>query len=304
MTLQTNAIITVDELVSSMGLSRNDVQIDTFAIYNTSSDATSATVAKSGNTLTLVITGGANAGTTNIDLSNASYDTIGELLTYIEGLSKGWVVNRYCSSDFPSTAMFNFGATEVLAISNEYVLTAFNQLFLEELINSSSDFAESFCRRKFTSQAHVEYRDGNGRLDLFVREFPITVFTSLILFDFYTQTDIYTYDEHTDYEVYLDQAKIYMPGGFAQGHKNFKVSYTAGYTSATMPEDLKHAVKEICKLLYFKRDKQGVASERIGRYAISYAKNGTGNYVLGVPIPPETIAMLIPYKRRDRLHYQ
>lgn len=55
-----------------------------------------------------------------------------------------------------------------------------------------------------------------------------------------------------DFELYPSQGRIYLPGGFPKGNNNVFVSYTAGYTSATMPEDLKTAVKVTAKYLHEK----------------------------------------------------
>ncbi len=70
-------------------------------IRNTSSDLTRATVSIDvvDQEMRLVVTGGANAGTEPLDLTNASYDTIGELITAIDALGSGWDAtaqdNRY-----------------------------------------------------------------------------------------------------------------------------------------------------------------------------------------------------------------
>jgi len=43
-----------------------------------------------------------------------------------------------------------------------------------------------------------------------------------------------------DFEVYPDEGKIYLSGGFPVGHRNVFVDYTAGF--ATIPKDLKLGV--------------------------------------------------------------
>ncbi len=66
-------------------------------IKNTAGDATSARVDVdvSAAQMTLTVTGGTSAGTDTIDLSNASYDTLSELVTAINALSDGWVAEIY-----------------------------------------------------------------------------------------------------------------------------------------------------------------------------------------------------------------
>ena len=72
-------------------------------VKNTVTDATRATadVDVSAQTLTLAVTGGTSASTESIDLSNASYDTLAELVAYINTLGNGWSA-QIASSDLNS----------------------------------------------------------------------------------------------------------------------------------------------------------------------------------------------------------
>ena len=66
--------------------------------HDGSSSATAATAAVQGDTLTLTITGGAHAGSDSFDLTDASYDTVSELVSAINGLGKGWTAARISGS--------------------------------------------------------------------------------------------------------------------------------------------------------------------------------------------------------------
>jgi len=298
MSLDSNALLTVDELLSSMGLTRDDIRTSCFRVYNSSSDATTATISKVGNTLNLTVTGGTNAHNTDFDLTNASYDTIGELITAIEALSKGWIIVRLSASAFTSTDLDSFGSTDALLSTNEQTLYAFNSLLLEEIINSTSTFIENYCRRKFVSQEHTEYIDGNDRNKLRIKEFPVTVLTSVQLYDYQSETVLDTLTEHTEFELYYDEGILYKGGCWTRGRKNWKVIYTAGYTTANMPEDLKQAVNQMCSLIYTMKNKQGIKSEKIGSYSISYGA-ASGETVMGIGIPVSVIGMIAPYKKFD-----
>ena len=305
MTLKSNALITVDELLTSMGLSRDDIQIAALRIYNSSTDATAATVEIVSNTMTLTVTGGVNADTTAFDLTNASYDTIGELITAINALSKGWIVNRLCSASQTSADLYSIGSTSVLLVANELTLNAFNSSLLEELINSSSQFIASYCRRVFTNNGaqitDTEYYDGIGEKFLILKNFPASNPT-VILYEYSTETDIYTYEEHVEYELHSEQGMLYKYDKWTVGTKNFKVTYTYGYTTATMPSDLKKACSLLATLQYNNRSNQGIKSEKIGAYSITFG-NGfeKGKYISGIPVPVEISALMIPYQRKDRV---
>lgn len=59
-------------------------------LKNTASDASSATVEVLNNSLRLIVTGGASAGDQSFDLTNASYDTIAEVVAAIIAYGNGW----------------------------------------------------------------------------------------------------------------------------------------------------------------------------------------------------------------------
>lgn len=293
MSLNSNAIISVDELMSSFGLGRLDFKVACFSLYNSSSDATTATVTKSGNVLTLIVTGGTNAHNTSFTLTATANDTVGELITAIEALSKGWVCNRNCSSSFVTTDLYNIAATSALASTLELSLYGFNGLLFEELINSASEFIESYCSRKFVSATYTEYYNGGNTNKLLLNQYPVTTLTSVQYWDYQSQGIIESYTEHTDYELYSNDGYLYKVSGWSKGTKNYKVVYVAGYSTSTMPSDLKNACKEICKYLYNLRDKQGLSSETVDVRTLSYDKT------LNVGIPKNILAMLDQYVRMD-----
>jgi len=300
MTLKANALITQDELIDSMDLNRDEIRKACFRIYNGSGDATAATITVSANTLTLVVTGGVNAHNTAFDLTDAAYDTIGELLTAIEALAKGWVVNRKCSAAFTSADLYNIPATSVLTSQEELTLEGFNGLILDNLINAASEFAEQFTRRTLVSTAHTEYPDGGEAKYMKLKNFPIISITSLHSWDPVMQATIQAWTEHTDYEAEYSSGMLYSAGGWKSNRndvKGWKIVYTAGYAAASMPEDLKEGVKQLCKYLYTIRQKQGYSSTSNGVLTTNYKK---AEYkVMGIYLPLDLVAFLIPYRKRD-----
>lgn len=59
-------------------------------LKNTASDASSATVEVLSNSLRIIVTGGASASDQSYDLTNASYDTIAEVVAAINSFGNGW----------------------------------------------------------------------------------------------------------------------------------------------------------------------------------------------------------------------
>jgi hypothetical protein len=304
MTLKSNTLISQDDALSMLGKSRTDFRVGFISLYNAAAGATAATVALSSNVLTLVVTGGASAGTSTLTLTDAANDTLGELKTVIEALAKGWVVTRLSGSSQASTDLFSFGSTSCLLATNEFILYGFDGLLVDSLINAASGFIESFCRRKFTNSGalitETVYLNGNGEAYLPLPNYPVSNDSTIVVYswDKVSQVVDDTFVEHTDYEVDFDSGLVYMQSGWLLGEKNYKVTYKYGYTTATMPEDLKNACLALVLYLYNGRDKAGMQSETIGSY--SYTKQNTGQYMfMGLPIPPEVILMLSVYRRAD-----
>lgn len=69
-----------------------------------------------------------------------------------------------------------------------------------------------------------------------------------------------------EYDVYPKQGQITMPDGFLKGSNNVFVDYTAGYTVADMPAQLKLAVNILVKYIYQRKSEEtfGLKSYSLG----------------------------------------
>jgi hypothetical protein len=94
-----------------------------------------------------------------------------------------------------------------------------------------------------------------------------------------------------DFEVYSDRGQIYYPWKFPFGSRNVFVNYVAGYSALTMPDDLKLAVKIICKYFYqkIKENTFNVSSFTISDVTMAF---GTSR-----DVPIEARGILERYKR-------
>lgn len=102
-------------------------------------------------------------------------------------------------------------------------------------------------------------------------------------------------DEDGTAELDYDTGVLKFTTGFPRGFKNIFIDYTAGYSTSTMPADLKLAVKIICQHMYekLKNTVFGVDFYNIG------ASGSTGLRTIfeKEPLPKEAIAILNQYKR-------
>lgn len=94
--------------------------------------------------------------------------------------------------------------------------------------------------------------------------------------------------DEDDYGVHKDH--IYYRYGFSEGHGNVRMTYYAGYSSTTIPEDLKLAVKIIVKDIFQKRKEEifGIKDYRIGDISVT-CEDGD--------VPKEALVLLSSFKR-------
>lgn len=262
MSLKSYALVTVDELLTSMQMTTADFKLNYLTIYNSSADASAATIVITSTGITLTVTGGANAHTTTITW--AAQATVGALITAIEALSKGWVISRLCSSSMPSSGFYSTSQS-CLLVANIKTVTGYNQLYLEDLINGASSQIMDYLGQDITSQAYTEYVNGSGQEKINLQRFPVaeSPVPTVDIWDAATWTSSQSLTIHTDFEMDYEAGQIYKAGAWTQGNKNYRVVYTAGYTSSTMPESVKKACKIFCKIAWNKRNKEGLVSEGV-----------------------------------------
>ncbi len=174
MALASNALTTVASLEGYMR--RPIADSDLLSIYHDESvSATAATVAVTvtagGTLLTLVITGGANAGTDIINLTN--YSTVTLAIAAVTALAKGWVA-RSISANADPDRMLEMAATSAFGSASEQYLRGIDTYAHEQAINAASDLMERWCMRTFRDRSYRHMFNGSGRGTLRVRQYPIT----------------------------------------------------------------------------------------------------------------------------------
>lgn len=96
-------------------------------------------------------------------------------------------------------------------------------------------------------------------------------------------------------QVNLSTGQIHLPSGFRNGWQNVFVDYTAGYSAALMPEDLKLAVCILVQTVYERRGDAtwGLDMSNVGASGTS----GMRNMFSKLTIPKEAKDILYRYKR-------
>ena len=122
--------------------------------HDESASATAATVGISGTTLTLIITGGSNAGTRTIDLTSAANDTLTELVAALP--DEGWVGDLVGDGDAASSTLRPVNTVSCFGFDNMQTLQYTDNAALELIIQQCFDAIESACGRSFFSADYDE----------------------------------------------------------------------------------------------------------------------------------------------------
>jgi len=147
-----------------------------FWIYYTDS-ASTATVQVLNDYLILIHDAAEDA---NLNLNADAYDTIGELVSYINSDVSGWTAGHICHSSEDSDDLLETGQLNALGESNKETLKIVPEYFIAELINRASDFLSRYCNRKFVSQTYTnEIYDGHGFNTLILEQYPVTQIISV-----------------------------------------------------------------------------------------------------------------------------
>lgn len=157
---------------------------------------------------------------------------------------------------------------------------------LTALITGISAAVSTYCDREFESSEYTEYHDGHGTDTLYVYQYPITSVSGIWQDgsrQWTTTTEI-----DSDYYFFNDQAVILKDTVFYTGPRIIKIIYTAGYTSSTMPEDLKGVVKTEVYRAYKNLNNTGISTQTVNETTTTYITND---------FLPQSITILDKYKK-------
>ena len=147
------------------------------------------------------------------------------------------------------------------------ITTDTSDALLNEIVDGVNALLESYCGRIFDSTTYVEYYDGNEADSIVLDKWPVTSITSIYDDSNREFTSVSLIDP-TYYTFYPESGKVSLLvstwGGevFQLGFRNVKITYIAGYTSVTMPKDLKLIAADIVskKFKSFRDKRVGLTS--------------------------------------------
>ena len=182
MTVAANALCTLANALSYMGLDADDLPASGIAVYHDGTGSvTTATVTVTDLTMVLVATGAATI-TTTYTFANAADDTLGEIVTAINALagteSAGWTARLLGASAQASGDLIPVASTSALLQANEQTLNYQDVTLIESLIDAVSDAIEKYCGRNFASATYREWLQGDSN-ELLLRNPPVTAIRRL-----------------------------------------------------------------------------------------------------------------------------
>jgi hypothetical protein len=173
---------------------------------------------------------------------------------------------------------------------------------LQSLITQISALVENYCNRKFITYsnaqtAKVEWHDGKTNL-VYLNEFPVISVTSVTTSDdggVTTTTLTEGASDKTGYFVDLEEGTVFTQVSvnnfidtYDVAYKSLEITYLAGYTVDTLPEDLKLAVQD---LVHYYEENENVPSLGLGGATIDNAPPYTAN-----SFPPQIRRVLDLYR--------
>ncbi len=165
--------------------------------------------------------------------------------------------------------------------------------FIESLINAASKFLINECNTKFieVTTAITELFDGDDSDIHFTKNVPLTSTISASTV-WYWDGDSWVAYTGATLEQDDDKGKVWFTNGgyFWRGNKNWKITYTYGYTRESVPADLKKACIELVT-----RDKKKFDDGLLGVKSKSFVDQSiTYNFD---EIPKPILRVISKYKR-------
>ena len=146
------------------------------------------------------------------------------------------------------------------------VTEAQDQKLISLLIKAVSAAVQKYCNRIFIRASYTETHDGDGTVDILVKNPPINSITQI------TEDDVVVTSSW--YVFYDDEGCIKRKdsGVWAKGIQNIVVQYSGGWLQKSLPEDLKWACLQWLNLMWKRKEdsRVGVSSWNFGDQSTTY----------------------------------
>lgn len=139
-----------------------------------------------------------------------------------------------------------------------------NETRITAAIARAEALAAQYCgRTAFLSASFDEFYSAQpGQRVIQLLNYPVTAYSSIT--EQAQETTPTTLTAASDYDSDDVGGMLWRRGApWAQGFKQVRVQYTAGYSTSTLPEDLKHGMLELVGWILDRRGDRGIAANSV-----------------------------------------
>jgi len=166
----TIALVSVDDIIAFLG---ENAYRSAFWVYYSGALIAGdvSTVQVEDDHLILAHTGDADV---DLNLTAAAYDTLAELVDYINASVADWEAGRLYHSDALTIDLEETGQLGCQESANRQTLRILDKYLIAELINRASDLINRYCHRIFISTVYAYERYNGEGNKLFLENYPVT----------------------------------------------------------------------------------------------------------------------------------
>jgi uncharacterized phiE125 gp8 family phage protein len=163
-----------------------------------------------------------------------------------------------------------------------------NESMVADAITMAEGLADAYCGRALASASHTEtYTVGSQQETIALQHYPVTAVTTVLEGVVGGSPTTLTTD---DWDLDGNPGLLHrVESCWAEGVQNVTVTYTAGYTTTTLPAGLKVALLQLVAWVFEGRGNVGAAQDSADGRSVTYDP-------LDGPVPSRIGAMLQPYK--------
>lgn len=137
---------------------------------------------------------------------------------------------------------------------------------ITQIADAVSQRVEAVTKRAFVTRSFTETRDGDGKLLLLLRHYPISVWTSFTVKDTPDGTPN-PFVNGTDFDLDVRLGRLLMRvQAITRGFQNVVATYTAGFDAqdgAALPQDVYEAGLDYVKVVYSEFDANAIAANSV-----------------------------------------
>lgn len=161
-----------------------------------------------------------------------------------------------------------------------WISTSDKDTILQLFLDGANAMVNTFLWRTIESASYTDIIDGNGQLFLVLPNYPVSTFTSVSINTWTIQSPVREALDKNSYSVNSKTWKINFLLPLNRWFQNYKLIYTAWYTS--VPADLVLAVCKLANKYYSTKSADWIKSESVAGDSISFDVSEIPNDILAV----------------------